>query len=92
MDGLLGERIPEELPVGRELLQLGRLQVQHPVRVEQQERHAFLRWEVERVEAAGGRVGLAREPSHQKAVVEGGSEHARRIARDAVQGIQPARS
>src|SRR5256886_9711752 len=53
---------------------------------------SFLRWEVERVEAAGGRVGLAREPSHQKAVVEGGSEHARRIARDAVQGIQPARS
>ena len=45
LGGLLGKRVPEELPIGRELLQFGGLEVQHPVRVEQQERHVFLRWE-----------------------------------------------
>ena len=76
LGGLLGKRVAEQLPIGRELLQLGGLEVQHPVRVEQQERHAFLRRKAERVEAAGRVVGLAGEPAHQEAVVEGGADHA----------------
>jgi len=101
LGGLLGERVPEELPVGGDLLQYGHLSAQtglrvvvaqHPVGVDQEQRHAFLRREVERVQAPRGRIGFACEPPQQDAVVERGSEHTRRIARDAVQGIQPAGS
>ena len=88
LGGLLGKRVPEQLPIGRELLQFGGLELQHPVRVEQQQRHAFLRGKPERVEAAGRLVGLAGEPAHQEAVVEGGADRAGRIARDAVQGVE----
>ena len=73
-------------------MKLGGLEVQHPVGVEQQESDVFLRWMPERVEAAGRRVGLPCEPPQQEAVVEGGADHAWRIARDAVQGVEPTGS
>ena len=62
--------------------------VQHPVSVEQQESHVLLRRMVERIEGAERLVGLACEPAEQEAVVEGGADDARRISRDAVQGVK----
>ena len=56
--------------------------------VEQQESHVLLRRLVERVEGTVRLVGLACQPPEQEAVVEGGSDDAQRISRDAVQGIE----
>src|SRR5947208_15811128 len=56
--------------------------------VEQQESHVLLRRLVERVEGTVRLVWLACEPAEQEAVVEGGSDDAQRISRDAVQGIE----
>ena len=95
--GLRGKRVAEELPIDGDLLQHGRLEahraaqriiVQEPVSVEQQESHVLLRRMVERVEGTVRLVGLAGEPPEQEAVVEGGSDDAQWISRDAVQGIE----
>ena len=56
--------------------------------VEQQERDIFLRRMPERIQATGRIVRFAGEAAHQESVVEGCADHARGIARDALQGVE----
>jgi hypothetical protein len=86
------KRVPKQLPISGELLQFGGLVFQHPVRVEQEKRHVFLRRMAERVEAAARLIGLAGKPAHEEAVVEGSADHAGCIARDAVQRLEASGS
>src|SRR5204862_4614844 len=92
LGGLLGKRVLEELHISVETLKLGGLGAQHPMSVEQQQGDVFLRRMPERVETAGRGIGLACEPAQQEAVVEGESDHARRISRHAVQAVESAGS
>src|SRR4029453_4993087 len=71
-----------------ELLQFGRLEVEHAVSVEQQQGHAFRGREAERIQAPGRIIGLTGESAHQEAVVESGTDRAWGIASDAVQRIK----
>src|SRR5262249_48298073 len=95
--GLRGKRVAEKLPIDGNLLQHGRLEtdsaaqrviVQQTVSIEQQESHVLLCRLVERVEGTVRLVGLSCEPPKQHAVVEGSSDDAQRISRDAVQGVE----
>ena len=90
---LLRKCVPEKLHEGPDFLKCGRLVqpefvVQHPVRVQQQQRHVFLRPMAEGIQGAGRCIGLARESALQEAIVERGTDHGWRIAPHAVQGVQ----
>src|SRR6185295_2466269 len=82
------ERLPEQLHESRDLFELRRFEVQHPVRVEQEERQVLLRRIVQRIEAPRKRVRLPGEASEKEAVVEREANHRRRLARDAVELIE----
>ena len=86
--GFRGEGVAEQLAIGCKLLKLRGLELEHPMCVEQQQRHAFRRREPEGVQTAGRVVGFAGEAAHQQAIVEGGADHARCIARDAVERVE----
>jgi len=63
LGSLFGERFGEELHEGRDLLQFGGLQLEHPVHGGRGLSHVFPRWKPVRVDADGCRGGITCQPS-----------------------------
>ena len=88
--GLLREGVSEELDESRYLQELRRLKVDHPVRVQKEERHVLLRGVILRVEPAYRVRRLPGEATEEEAVVERRAENLRRLAPHAIQLVEPA--
>ena len=90
LPGFLREGIAEQFHESRDFQKLRRLKVNHAVGVEEQERQVLLRRIVERVERARRGLRFPAEAAKEEAVAERETDQGRRLARHAVQLVEPA--